>query len=83
MPHKLRFSQEEQEDIRQRVKRQFMTDIAKDYNVNVHTIHRVVHNKYGKGVKSQKPEVLSDTHNLSEESKEVADRTHQEEEYQN
>ena len=83
MPQKLRFSQEEQEDIRQRAKTQFMTDIAKDYNVNVHLIHRVVHDKYQYGVKSQKQEELSDTRSQSEKSKEAPGRIHQEVKYQN
>jgi hypothetical protein len=83
MPQKLRFTKEEQEDIRQRAKTQFMTYIAGIYNVNVHMIHRVVHDKYQYGVKSQKREELSDTRSQSESSKEAPDRIHQEAEYQN
>ena len=57
MPTDPRFTKEEEEEIRRRAERQFMTDIAKDYNVNVHTIHRIVHKTYNiknRPTKSQK-----------------------------
>jgi transposase len=65
MPNKpLKISEEQEEDIREKVKTQFMTDIAKEYNVSISIIHKVVHNTYR--IKSQKPEVLFGTRNLSE-----------------
>ena len=76
-----KLSIEQQEEIRQRAQTQFMSYIAEQMKINVHLVHKVVHNTYA--LKSQKREVLFGIHNLSEESKEVADRIHQEEEYQN
>ena len=47
MPNKpLKISKEQEEDIREKVKTQFMTDIAKEYNVGISIIHKVVHNTY-------------------------------------
>jgi Mor family transcriptional regulator len=51
----LKISEEQEKEIRKKVKTQFMTDLAKEYNVGISIIHKVVHNTYR--TKSQKPEV--------------------------
>jgi hypothetical protein len=56
MPSKpLKISEKQEEEIREKVKTQFMTDLAKEYNVGISIIHKVVHNTYR--IKSQKPEI--------------------------
>lgn len=65
MPGKpLKISEQQEEDIRQRIKTQFMTDLAKEYNVSISIIHKVVHNTYR--IKSSK--TSSSTHETQKQS---------------